>query len=148
MHFMAKFSLAVMTVAFLLGNRASAMTIEDFGRMNNDDEAGFVTALVEASSKMLKAHGRPDQAAQVISFFKMPGEHGGVYQFADHMKAAFALNKRNAINPNNRIAPLQVEDAMASTLKSIDIIVPAPYLIASGKSFAPTGLPRSLSGGF
>jgi len=135
---MARFSLAVMTVALLLGNRASAMTIEDFGRMNN----------VEASSKMLKAHGRPDQAAQVISFFKVPGEHGGVYQFADHMKAAFALNKRNAINPNNRIAPLQVEDAMASTLKSIDIIVPASYLIASGKSFAPTGLPRSLSGGF
>jgi hypothetical protein len=52
------------------------------------------------------------------------------------------MNKRNAINPNNRAPVYQVEDAMASTLKSAGVIVPANYLLTAGKDFKPDGPPR------
>jgi hypothetical protein len=122
---------------------ANAMSIHDFGRMNDDDEATYVTLLVEGSAQMFKAQGQPDQARKVIAFFKTPGKDGGTYQFADELKQAFAANQRNATNPNNRVPERQVEDAMAATLKAQGFPVSAGYLLSVSQGFRPLGLPRA-----
>ena len=118
------------------------MTIHDFGKMNSDDEASFVTLLVETSRDYVKAHGHPEQGPKIIALFKTAGHDGGVYKFADRLQQVDAQNKRSAINPNNREAVLQVEDAMELMLKDEGFLVPAKYLIATGKSFQPSGIPR------
>ena len=123
------------------------MSIHDFGRLNNDDEATYVALLVQGSADMLKAHGHPDQAAKVLAFFRTPGKGGGVFEFADHLKETDALNKKNQINPNNRVPEYQVEDAMAATLKDQGIVVPAGYMLTIGKDFAPVGPPRMHAAG-
>lgn len=142
MHFKAKLAIALISFAPFLTVGAQAMTVEDFGRMNNDDEATYVTLLIEASAQMLKTHGQPDQASKVIAYFKEPGKFGGVQQLAEHIKTIDALNKRHAINPNNRAPVYQIEDAMESTLKDQGFLVPAKYLLDSTKDFRPVGLPR------
>jgi len=119
------------------------MSIDDFARMNNDDEAGFVAFLVEASAKMLKTNGQPDQARKAISLFNDSSKNGGVPQLASNLKMINALNKRNAINPNSRAPVYQVEDAMELTFKDDGIIIPAGYLRTISKEFRPSGPPRS-----
>ena len=121
---------------------ARAMTVENFGRLDDDDEASYVTLLVEASTHMLKAEGKPDQAAKALAFFKQPGRDGGVQKFAAHLEAINGQNKRNQTNPNNRVPDLQVEDAMQKTLQEQGITVPAKYLLDAGKDFHPEGPPR------
>jgi hypothetical protein len=128
-------------VAFFTPN-ARAMTLESFGRMNNDDEATYVALLIDAAERMLKQQGHPDQAAKTEAFFRETGKDGGVQQLAAHLQSMNAVNKRNAINPNNRVPPYQIEDAMELTLKSQEIEVPAKVLLASGKDFHPIGPPR------
>ena len=130
-------------VAMGFSTAARAMSIHDFGRMNNDDEATYVTLLVEESAEMLKAHGQPEQASKAIAFFKVTGKFGGTQQFASNLRTVDALNKRNAINPNNRAPVYQVEDAMELTLKDEGIIVPASYLLTASKDFRPSGPPRA-----
>jgi len=142
MDLKAKFAVILMLLSPFLGTGTHAMTIEDFGRMNNDDEATYVTMLIEASAKMLRTHGQPDQASQVIAYFKVPGKFGGVQEFAASLRTFYGLNKKNATNPNNRATVYQVEDAMASTLNEKGFTVPARYLLEISKDFRPVGPPR------
>jgi hypothetical protein len=143
----AKLVAALISILPFLTLGAPAMTLEDFGRMNNDDEAGYLAFLVEASAHMLKVQGQPDQAAKTIAFFKETGPDGGTQKLAACMQSYFAVNHQNAINPNNRRPILQVEDALESTLKGRDILVPAKYLLERGKEFHPIGPPRQHIGG-
>ena len=122
---------------------ARAMSFHDFIRMNDDDDATYVTAMVEGTAKMLRANGQPDQARKLIAFFKDSGKQGGVNQLAMNMRAMNGLNNRNAINPNNRAHVYEVEDAMELTLKDNGIIVPVSYLLAINQTFRPVGPPRS-----
>ena len=133
---------ALLSLAPWFSSHSGAMTILAFGKMNDDDEATFVTLLVEGSAKMFKDQGQPDQAAKVIAFFKVPGRDGGVYKLGDQIKQAYAANVKNGTNPNNRTPDLLVEDAMAATLRDRGLPVPAKYLIAVGKDFHPIGPPR------
>jgi hypothetical protein len=142
MKLKAKLVLVWMAVMPCLTGGARAMSIHDFGRMNNDDEATFVTLLVQGSAEMLKGKGHPDQAAKVIAFFKTPGKGGGVYSLADEVKTVDAMNKHNSINPNNRVPEYQIEDAMELMLKDQGIIVPAKYLLTITKDFQAAGPPR------
>ncbi len=118
------------------------MTIHDFGRMNNDDEATLVALFVESSKNYLKAHGQPEKGDKLIAFFKTPGSDGGTYKFADQLKQTDATNKKNAINPNNRVKELEIEDAMSVTLKDAGFDVPAKFLFSVTQSFRPSGIPR------
>jgi hypothetical protein len=138
--------LTVVFLAFVSGlsGSAQATTIHDFGRMNNDDDATFVTLLITNAADFLKAHGQPDQAHKVIAFFKDPSNAGGVHQFAEHVKEFSSLNTKNSENPNNRVPVYQVEDAMALTLKDEGFNIPVSYLLNVGNSFHPVGPPRSL----
>src|SRR5271170_4466025 len=124
---------------------ARALSFHDFIRMNDDDDATYVTAMVEGVAKMLRANGQTDQARKLIAFFKDSSKQGGVNQLAMNMKAMNGLNNRNAINPNNRAHVYEVEDAMALTLKENGIIVPAGYLLAINHDFRPAGPPRSVT---
>jgi hypothetical protein len=143
MNLKPSLALVLILLAPCLATGARAMPILDFARLNNDDEATYVTLLVEGSAAMFKAHGQPDQARKIILFFKVPGKDGGVYRFADQLKKVDALNNKNAINPNNRAPVYQVEDAMAATLKNEGFIVPVSYLLTLGNDFQPAGPPRS-----
>jgi len=102
---------------------ARAMPILDFGRLNLDDQATYVTLMVEGSAELLRAHGEPEQAGKAIAFFKDSSKEGGVHQFASHLKEVNGLNLIHATNPNNRAPVYQVEDAMEMTLKDAGIIV-------------------------
>jgi len=118
------------------------MAILDFVRMNDDDDATYVTSLVEGSAKMLRAQGHANQAEKVVALFKNSSKNGGVNQLALNLKMLAGQNNRNAINPNNRAPVYGVEDAMALTLKDNGIIVPASYLLTINKDFQPSGPPR------
>jgi len=138
---------AIALVSLALVPAADAMSIHDFGRMNDDDEASFVALLVEGAAHMFKVQGRPDEARALIAFFKTPGQAGGTFRLADQLKLAYALNLKNGTNPNNRVPDRQVEDAMAATLRAEGFNVPAGYLLGVGEGFRPIGPPRALPTG-
>jgi hypothetical protein len=124
---------------------ARAMPIPEFSRMNDDDEATYVTALVEGAAALLKSQGHADQAQKAIALFNDPGKKGGVNQLAINLKDLNTANNRHSDNPNNRVPELEVEDAMELTLKDNGIIVPVSYLRSINKDFSPTGPPRGLN---
>ena len=142
MNLKAKLTVAFISFAPCLTFCAKAMSFDDFARMNNDDEATYVALLVDGSSKMLKANGQQDQASKAILLFKDSSKNGGVPQLASNLKMLNGLNKRNAINPNNRASAYQVEDAMALTFKDAGIIIPISYLLTISRDFHPSGPPR------
>jgi hypothetical protein len=133
-----------MAGAGLFSGSAQAMTLDNFARLNVDDESTYVTMLVEGSAKMLREQGKPDQADKVVALFKDSSKTGGVSQLATNLKTAYTTNNMHATNPNNRVPDLQVEDAMARTLKENGFAVPVSYLLAIQKDFRPTGLRRPL----
>jgi succinyl-CoA synthetase alpha subunit len=140
------FLAASLLLLIALGSgRARALSFHDFIRMNDDDDATYITAMVEGAAKMLRANGQPDQARKVVAFFKDSSKQGGVNQLAMNMNPMNGLNNRNAINPNNRAHVYEVEDAMALTLKENGIIVPAGYLLAINQNFQPVGPPRPVT---
>ncbi len=141
----ARLAVLLLLVGALGSGGARALSFHDFIRMNDDDDATYVTALVEGAAKMLRANGHPDQATKVVAFFKDSSKQGGVNQLAINMKAMNALNNRNAINPNNRAHVYEVEDAMELTLKDMGILVPAAYLLTINQNFQPAGPPRPVT---
>jgi hypothetical protein len=136
---------ALLLLSTLGSSCARALSFHDFIRMNDDDDATYVTAMVEGAAKMLLAKEQPDQARKLIAFFKDSSKQGGVNQLAMNMKTMNGLNNRNAINPNNRAHVYEVEDAMERTLKDNGIIVPASYLLAINHDFQPVGPPRPVT---
>ena len=147
MNIKAKVIAAWIVAASMLPSSATAMTIHDFGRLNNDDESTYVALMIEASAKMYRAKGQSDKADALITYFKVPGKFGGVQQFAAQVLATDAQNKKNSINPNNRVPEQQIEDAMEQTLKDKDFIVSAKYLRSALKDYRPDGPPRSRAPG-
>lgn len=121
------------------------MTINNFARLNMDDEASYVALMVARSAKMLRTQGKADLADKTVALFKDPGKSGGVNQFAMNLKAANNRNNLKATNPNNRTPDLQVEDAMAATLKDNGIIVPVSFLLSLQREFQPTGIRRTVT---
>ena len=142
MNLKATVAVALISFAPCLTVGAKAMSFEDFARMNNDDEAGYVVYLVEAAAQMLKAQGHADQAGKAVSLFKDSSKNGGVHHLASNLEMLNSLNNRNATNPNNRVPVYQIEDAMELTFRDAGIIVPAKFLMESGENFVPTGPPR------
>jgi hypothetical protein len=135
-------SCAIFLMALLISGNAPAMTLDNFARLNMDDEATYVTMMVESSAKMLRQQGKADQADKALALFRDSSKKGGVNQLAINLKLANNTNNFNAINPNNRTAMLSVEDAMARTLRENGIDVPVSFLLGVQKDFHPTGLRR------
>jgi hypothetical protein len=138
---------SVLSLSLLCSGTTKAMSIHDFGRLNDDDEATYVTLLVEGAARKFNTQGQSELAEKTINLFKDSSKTGGLRQFAQNLKTLSALNTSNAINPNNRAAVYGVEDAMALTLKDAGIVVPVSYLTTVGKDFAPAGPPRPRANG-
>jgi hypothetical protein len=132
------------TLALIPGS-APAMTIDNFARLTLDDEASYVAMMVARSAKMLRTQGKADQADKAVALFKDSSKSGGVNQFAMNLKAAHNRNNLKATNPNNRTPDLQVEDAMAATLKDNGIGVPVSFLLSLQREFQPSGIRRKIT---
>ncbi len=130
--------LFVLICAALLGAPARAMTMDQFARMKFDDEASYVAVLVEGSAKYLRQQGKNADADRLIQLFMQKGKGSGTDQFAMNVKDAYAQNMHNQINPNNRVTPLLIEDAMSKTLKNNGMDVPSKYLLTLYKNFKPS----------
>ncbi len=137
-----RFLITVVTMLALLTGPGRAMSMLDFAKMNNDDEAGYLAVLIGAAAQTLKASGHPDQADKVLAMFHDSSSSGGLHQFAAHMKMLGSLNARNATNPNNRAHEYLVEDAMELTLKDAGFLVSAKSLLKAGEDFQPVGPQR------
>jgi hypothetical protein len=127
----------ILALSLLGTGHARALAILDFINMNLDDQATYVTSLVEASAKKLRADGHPDQAQKTIGLFKDSTKKGGVNQLAVNMKSMQLTNNRNATNPNNRAPAYDVEAAMEATLRDNGINVPVSYLEGVNRDFHP-----------
>ncbi len=113
------------------------MPILNFAKMKKPDQATYIDNMVEGAAKILKDQGHPDESQKLLDLFGNATPDGGVNQFVLSLKAADAENRHNAINPNNRVKPLQVEDAMEHMLKDHDILIPAKTLMAINQNFMP-----------
>jgi hypothetical protein len=135
--------MGVVGAGLLCADRSPGMAIQDFAKMNDSDDATYVTALVEGAAKWLRTQGRPDLAQKTVDLFKDATKRGGLNQLVVTMKLMNGQNNRNAINPNNRAHLLDVEDAMVRTLGDNGITVPLSYLKTVNKDFQPAGPPRA-----
>jgi len=113
------------------------MAIYAFAKMKLDDQASYVANMVEGAAKILKEQGHPDQAQKALDLFNDASKTGGLAQFVATLKEDASQNTKNAINPNNRKAVLQVEDAMEHTLKENGVLIPAKTLMAINEHFTP-----------
>jgi hypothetical protein len=133
---------SLLAFLLLLPGAASAMSFLDFAKMNDDDESTYVALLIDGAAKILRAQGKPDEAARTLALFKSTGPNSGVHQLVDESKRLNALNNKNATNPNNRAVVYDVEDAMELTLRDNDITVSIKDLRTINQNFKPSGLSR------
>ena len=137
MKYLVRFAATLLALLLLSGIEVQAMSILDFSRLALDDQATYVSAMVEGSAKMLRDNGHPDQAQKAIDLFKNSTKQGGVNQLAMNLKELQLQNIRNADNPNNRAPVYDVEAAMEHTLRDNGIVVPASYLKTINRNFQP-----------
>jgi hypothetical protein len=114
-----------------------AMDILLFARMNLDDQADYVTSMIEGAVHLLRAQGHPEQAERVVALFKDKSPNGGVHQLAQNLKDLQEANTRNGDNPNNHLPVYDVESAMELTLRHAGVEVPAKYLESLNRHFQP-----------
>jgi hypothetical protein len=129
--------LLLLALVFLASTPGRAMDILLFSRMNVSDQADYVTSLIEASTKLLRSEGHPDQAQRVIALFKDKSPKGGVTQLAQNLKDMSEQNIRNGDNPNRSLPVYTVESAMQLTLHRAGIEVPEKYLDGIDRHFTP-----------
>ncbi len=137
MHLKARFLAGVVAVIFLGAGHAPAMDILFFARMALDDQADYVSSLVEGSAKMLRSTGHPDQAAKAIALFKDPSKNGGVSQLAKMIRQVQAKNTLNTTLAAPRGPVYDVEAAMQMMLHNNGIEVPLKYLKTINRNFTP-----------
>ena len=138
MHLKARFAGAILAASFLGAGHAPAMDILFFVRMALDDQAEYVSLLVEGSAKMLRTTGHADEAQKAIALFKDSTEHGGVHQLAMNIKALQAKNTLNSTLATSRGPFYDIEAAMQLTLRNNGIDVPLKYLETINRNFSPS----------
>jgi hypothetical protein len=128
-----------LSATMLLTSAAQAMEIRQFDRMAQDDQAEYVSELIQGAEKVLTDEGRPDLAAQVSQLFATndPGDKisiGMAEFYLNLARARVADVKRATQDPNAK--RLEIEDAMAVTLKKNGIDLP-PAFFTVASSFKP-----------
>jgi hypothetical protein len=124
---------------------ASAMEIQQFDKMTGPDQNEFVAELIIGAQNVLTAAGHPEQAAQVRKLFTEiePGDQisDGMAEF-EIVLAKVRLADAQRMEKDPSAHRLEVEDAMAITLKRNGAVVPdAFFTVASG--FRPKHPPRN-----
>lgn len=142
-------SAAVLAATVFLSGAVQAMTIVQYDKMANEDEAEYVSRLVGGAIQAFNDEGRADLAAQVNHLFTttLPGDKitVGVGEFQLNLaRARVADAKRVEQNPNAH--RLEVEDAMLVTLKKNGIPLSEDFIgafRAINKGFQPKLPPQA-----
>ena len=140
----ASFIAVAFSSVLLLGTAAHAMTIVQFDKMADDDQDEYVADLVVGAQKVLREAGQSDKAAQAHNLFVLikPGDKisDGMAEFEIILaKARLADARRQESNPNAR--PVEVEDAMALTLRRNGIELPDSFFTVNA-NFRPKHPPQ------
>jgi len=125
--------------AISVSGPAQAMTIVEFDKMSDDDQNEYVADLVVGAQKVLREAGQYDLVIKVHKLFTdiHPGDKisDGMSDFAILLaKARVADDLRTQKDPNAR--RLEVEDAMALTLRKSGIEVPDAFFTVNA-NFRP-----------
>jgi hypothetical protein len=108
------------SAAVLFANAAQAMEIRQFDHMVKDDQAEYVTGLVQGAEKVLTDAGKPDLAAQVKHLFttKDPdlGEIIGIGEFESSLGVMREFDAQS-----------DVKGVMSATLAENHIELPASF---------------------
>ena len=133
-----------LSAAMLFSNAAQAMEIREFDKMAIQDQGDYIQALVDGAQKVLNGQGHRGLAVKVDQLFTEV-HHGdtmplGMIEFEENLDRARVADARNVIkDPNTR--RIEVEDAMAVTLKKNGIVLPQSFFtVASG--FKPKHSPE------
>jgi len=137
-------SAAILSTAMLLSAAAQAMTIIRFDKMADDDQDEYVADLVVGAQKVLDDGAKHDLAVKVHKLFTdiKQGDKisAGMSDFEILLaKARVADDLRIQKDPHAR--RLEVEDAMALTLKKNAIEVPDSFFTVAG-NFHPKLPPK------
>jgi len=129
-----------LSAAMLLPGVVQAMQIQQFDKMVEDDQAEYVSELIQGAEKVLTDEGRPDLAAQVSHLFTTNAPDGNIsIGMSDFMltlaKARLADAQRAEKKPSAH--RLEVEDAMAVMLKKVHGIDLPQNFFTVNKNFKP-----------
>jgi hypothetical protein len=122
--------LAIISAALLIPGAAQAMTIVQFDKMADKDQADYIGDLIVGAEKILTDTGKPTLATQVRRLFttKDPGDADtiGMVELERNIAISRVADlKRVQSNPSAR--RLEVEDAMFITLKKNTIELPDSF---------------------
>ena len=128
-----------LSAAMLFSGAAQAMTIQQFDKMANDDQAEYVSELVSGAEKVLTDEGKADQAKKVENLFTTNAPDGntsiGMSQFMITLALMRLNDAKNAVDhPND--PRLEVEDTMFLMLQKNRVELPDSFFTVN-KNFKP-----------
>ena len=135
---------SIFSAVLLLSATAQAMEIRQFDKMAKADQDEYVADLVLGAQKALRGANQSDKATQVRNLFVVirPGDQisDGMAEFEIILaKTRLADAQRREKDP--KVRPLEVEDAMAITLKRNGIKLPDSFLTVNA-NFRPKHPPK------
>lgn len=121
------------------------MELQKFDKMASEDKGEYVGLLVGGAERVLKDEGRADLAAKVEQLFTMtePGDQHtlGMVEFQLNLARARVTDAKNIAN-DPHAQRLEVEDAMAVTLKKNGIDLPQSFFTVNS-NFRPKLPPKN-----
>jgi len=128
-----------LSAAMLFSSAAQAMEIRQFDKMAQDDQAQYVSDLIQGAEKVLTDEDKSDLAAQVSHLFttNAPGAHIsiGMAEFMRNLARLRVADVDNA-QKNPKDPRVEVEDAMFVTLQKNHIDLPDSFFTVA-KDFKP-----------
>ena len=129
----------ILSAATLLSGAARAMEIQQYDKMASEDKGEYFSLLVGGAEQVLKDEGRADLAAKVEDLFTgmLPGDQIsiGIGEFERYLARARVTDTKNIAN-DPHAHRLEVEDAMAVTLKKNGIDLPQSFFTVNS-NFRP-----------
>ena len=135
---------SIFSAVLLLSATVQAMEIRQFDKMAKADQDEYVADLVLGAQKALRGANQSDKATQVRNLFVVirPGDQisDGMAEFEIILaKTRLADAQRREKDP--KVRPLEVEDAMAITLKRNGIKLPDSFFTVNA-NFRPKHPPK------
>lgn len=134
----------VLTAAIAVACSAQAMEIQQFDRMAVEDQSDYIVGLIEGAQQVLIHVGRRDLADKVHTLFVtiLPGDKSpvGAVEFESNLNRARLADIRN-LEKDPHAQRLEVEDAMAVTLKKNGIELPDSFFTVNA-NFRPKHPPK------
>jgi hypothetical protein len=120
----------LVSVVMLFASVAQAMEIIQFDKMAVQDQADYITVLVDGAQRVLIVEGKNDLAAQIHKLFTEvhSGDRMtlGMIAFEENLDRARLFDAESHARDHNA-QRVEVEDAMAATLKKNGIELPDSF---------------------